>query len=148
MIIKSLTVRSFLTLPGQPSLSPITSGGFSRLYPVSIRNWCKFLSDGQHWCENVWEFIRERRLWVRLYFSSCVPYVLIVLREWLVKYEVGGRTTVVSRICSKQYVALLYSSHLALPQCVLWTFMLCIHIVVLTQLQLGEIMYISSDRSS
>ena len=46
----------------------------------------------------------ERHLWVRVCFSSSVPYVLFVFVGWFLRWEVCGRTAIVSwgvpsRIC-------------------------------------------------
>ena len=72
----------------------------------------------EHWCVYVQESIWERHLWVRSYFSSNAPHAFLVVHEWFVRWEVGGRTTgalwgVASRICSEQHVAFLCSYHLA-----------------------------------
>ena len=59
--------------------------------------------------------------------------------------ETGGKwlyncysLSAASRICSKQHVAFLYSSHLAFSLCVLLASRWCIHTVVLTQPELGR----------
>ena len=51
--------------------------------------------------------------------SNSAPYVLFILIGWFVRSEVSGCIAVVlwgvaSRICSKQHVAFLCSSHLAM----------------------------------
>ena len=81
------------TFSCHPSLSVITLGSLSRLYPVSAQRCCTFMLVGQL-C-----FVYR---WLSL-MRSC----LFVLLRWFVRWEVRGCTVVVSwivasRICSKR----------------------------------------------
>ena len=91
----------------------------------------------QHWQES----IRQHCLWVRPCFSSSALHVLLFLLGLFLRWEAGSYTSAIlwgiaSRICSKQHATVLCSSYQAFSQCVLLAFMWCIHILVLTQLQL------------
>ena len=75
--------KNITTLPHHPSLL------------VSLQDWIlyqhradvyKSLLVGQHWCINVQESIRERRLWVGLHFPSSAPDVFFVLHGWFVRW--------------------------------------------------------------
>ena len=53
---------------------------------------------------NVYEYIRERCLWVRFYSPNSALCVLVVFLGWLSRWEVGGRTAAVLWcIASKQH---------------------------------------------
>ena len=86
--------------------------------------------------------IRERRFRVRSWFSSSTPHVLFVLFGLFVRWKMSGCTAVVLtvvdiRICSKQHITFLCSSHLAFTQSISLAFMCCTQSVELTQLQFG-----------
>ena len=89
------------------------------------------------------EFLREHRLLVRTYFSCYTPHVLYFLLGCFFRWEVFVRAAAIlysaaSRICSKQLVSLLCSSHHIFSGWVSLTFRKCIDTVVWPQPQLGR----------
>ena len=102
------------------SLSSIAPIGSSRLYLVSAQSWCKVLLVRQYWHVHVLESIREYHLLVHPDFTSSVPHVLSILI-----CEMRGKVTiqVTFRICSKQLIVFLYSSHQAFSPGVLFVSM-------------------------
>ena len=78
--VRSLLTLSLSILPNHP---PLLAGRQGR---VDI---CKSLLVYQHWCVHVLEFIRERRLWIRLYFPSSAQHVLF---GWFERLDVSSRT--------------------------------------------------------
>ena len=78
---------------------------------------CKFLLVGQHWCAHILVSLRGHCLWVCLNLFSRASHNVFVLLGWFVRWEAGGCTVAVlwgaaSRICWKQQIAFLCSSHL------------------------------------
>ena len=76
------------------------------------------------WSTNTGTLIEECCLWVCPCFSNSALHVLFVLLGWFVRLEINGHTAAVlwgaaSRICSKQPIAFLGSSHLAFSACIL-----------------------------
>ena len=82
------------------SLLSIVLGRSSKLNSLSTQSRCNYIFAG-------------RPKLIRPYFSSRASYVLFVLFGWFVKWEADDFWGVPSRICSKQHVAFLCSSHLA-----------------------------------
>ena len=89
------------------------------------------------------ESIRKRHLWVNLYFFSNAPLAYLICLRWFARWEVVGCTAAVlwgfaSSICAKQQTAFMCSSHLAFSPCNSLGSRWCIHIIILTQPQLGK----------
>ena len=77
------------------SLLSISHSRPSRLHPMSILNWYKFLLVNQHWYIYIEGSIKEHHLWICLYFSSSILYVLFVLLAWFLRIEVGCCTAAI-----------------------------------------------------
>ena len=82
-----------------PSIHPYRSSfpaGLPKLHPVPHRAYInKCFLVVQHWHVHVEGSIEESHLWVRPYLSS-VSHVMFVLLGWLLRWEVGNHTAVVS----------------------------------------------------
>ena len=95
------------------------------------------------------ESIKVCLLWVCPCFSNSTPHLHL---SWIVeKWKVSGHAAstlkgVAPRICSKQHVVFLCSSHLAFSSYVLLASMWCTHMVVLTEPHLRRNPVLFSER--
>ena len=115
-----MITRCSLTLYRRPALSSITTGRSDMLHPVSVQGWCMKVLAG--WPTLVHSSVNKPYDFI---FASPTLHVLFILLGWFLRWEVSGRTAAVlwdatSKICSRQHVASLYSSHLAFSQCTSW----------------------------
>ena len=125
------------------SLSSIIPDRSFKQHPMSAQCWCKSLLVSQHFCVHKLESSGEYHLWIHSYFSNSTLHVLFVLLVWFVRWEVSSCTAAVlwciaSRICSKQPVVFLSSSHLVFSSSILLASIWCNRIVVLSQPHSGR----------
>ena len=111
----------------------------------------KFLQVCQHLVSTCVGIYRRTSLMSSTLLLQGCSACLFVLHGWFVRWEVSGRTSgifsgAVSKHCSKQYTALLRSSHVAFFLSVSLKFMLCNRTIVLIRLQLGRIPFLFHQR--
>ena len=142
----------FIFFPNS-SLSSIAISRSSKLYRASALMWWMkvFTSHPTMVCLYI-----GVHLWVCSYVTTSAQYILFILIEWFVRWEVSARTaaslsdTATSRTCSKQHVAFLYSSLLAFSPIASLMFRWCNHTEGPTQSQLGRIpvLFYQRDQAS
>ena len=124
-----------LNLSCHSSLWFITLGRSFRLHSIT-----ELMYVSPCWSANIGTSMCRRTL-LLYYFPSSALHVLFFLLGWFERWEASGCTAVVllgvaSRICSKQHIAFLRSSHLALSSVVSLESQRCYRTVVLTWLLL------------
>ena len=120
-----------ITLTAQNSMTPfchspqssIFLGRSSWLHLVSAQSWCKKAFAGQQILAHPCARVHKKILLMSssLLFQLCFT-CLICLLDWFLRLEASGYTAAVLwgvafRICSRQHVAFLYTSHLAFSIC-------------------------------